>query len=225
MLTIGHRGAMGYAPENTLLSIRKTIELSADWVEVDVYLVDGQLIVIHDDTLERTTNGIGSIFDYSVEQLRQLDAGQGEKIPLLQEVIDLTSGKLGLNIEIKGDGVAEPLVKLLLSLSENHRKKILVSSFNMQELLTVYEGSVQLNLGVLVEDEVDDGFKWAHRLNAYSIHFDIGNIVIEQVERAHEAKLKVYVYTVNSHHAINDMRQMGIDGVFTNYPDRVKLIL
>ena len=225
MLTVGHRGAMGYAPENILLSIRKAIELSADWVEVDVYLVDGQLIVIHDDTLERTTNGIGSIFDYSVEQLGQLDAGQGEKIPLLQEVIDLTSGKLGLNIEIKGDGVAEPLVELLLSLSENHRKKILVSSFNMQELLAVYEGSVQLNLGVLVEDEVDDGFKWAHRLNAYSIHFDIGNIVIEQVERAHDAKLKVYVYTVNSHHAINDMRQMGIDGVFTNYPDRVKLIL
>jgi len=225
MLTIGHRGAMGYAPENTLLSIRKAIELSADWVEIDVYLVDGQLIVIHDDTLERTTNGIGSIFDYNVEQLRQLDAGQGEKVPLLQEVIDLTAGKLGLNIEIKGDGVAEPLVKLLLSLSKNHRKKILVSSFNMQELLTVYEGNTQLNLGVLVADEVDDGFKWANRLNAYSIHFDIGNIVIEQVERAHDAKLKVYVYTVNSHRAINDMRQMGVDGVFTNFPDRVKLII
>jgi glycerophosphoryl diester phosphodiesterase len=89
MICFGHRGAAGYAPENTLASVEKAISLGADWVEVDVYAVENELVVIHDDRLERTTNGSGYIIEQSLEYLRSLDAGEGEKIPFLREIFDL----------------------------------------------------------------------------------------------------------------------------------------
>lgn len=89
---------MGHAPENTLLSIHQAIEQGADWVEIDVHYVHGQLLVIHDGTLDRTTNGVGPLAGLSFNELRRLDAGQGEQIPTLEEVIQQTAGKVGLNI-------------------------------------------------------------------------------------------------------------------------------
>ena len=113
MLCIGHRGAMGYAPENTLKSLTKALELSADWVEVDVHYVDNHLIVMHDDRLERTTNGEGPLADKSYSYLRSLDAGEGERIPTLDEVLDVVWGKASINIELKGPGTAQPVMELL----------------------------------------------------------------------------------------------------------------
>jgi len=222
MLTIGHRGAMGYAPENTLLSIRKAIELGVDWVEIDIYLVDEQLVVIHDDTLERTTNGVGSIFDYSFDQLREFDAGQGEKIPLLQEVIDLTIDQVGLNIEIKGEGVVPLLIEVLSTLSSIQCERILISSFNMRELLQVKKLGEKFNMGVLTEGNLESSLQWGRRLCVYSIHCDVESISRAFVERVHRLGFKSYVYTVNDRKVINNIRLMGVDGVFSNYPDRVK---
>ena len=222
MLTIGHRGAMGYAPENTLLSIRKAIELGVDWVEIDIYLVDEQLVVIHDDTLERTTNGMGSIFDYSFDQLREFDAGQGEKIPLLQEVIDLTIDQVGLNIEIRGEGVVPLLIEVLSTLSSIQCERILISSFNMRELLQVKKLGEKFNMGVLTEGNLESSLQWGRRLCAYSIHCDVESISRAFVERVHRLGFKSYVYTVNDRKVINNIRLMGVDGVFSNYPDRVK---
>jgi len=222
MLTIGHRGAMGYAPENTLLSIRKAIELGVDWVEIDIYLVDEQLVVIHDDTLERTTNGMGSIFDYSFDQLREFDAGQGEKIPLLQEVIDLTIDQVGLNIEIKGEGVVPLLIEVLSTLSSIQCERILISSFNMRELLQVKKLGEKFNMGVLTEGNLESSLQWGRRLCVYSIHCDVESISRAFVERVHRLGFKSYVYTVNDRKVINNIRLMGVDGVFSNYPDRVK---
>lgn len=222
MLTIGHRGAMGYAPENTLLSIRKAIELGCDWVEIDVYLVDDELIVIHDETLERTTNGTGCIFDYSFDQLRQLNAGQGQKIPLLQEVLDLTMGKVGLNIEIKGVGVAVVLIELISKLPRADCEHILISSFNMQELINVKKLGKEFNIGVLTEGCLENSLQWAQRLGAYSIHCDVGSVSLGFVNRVHRSGFKLYAYTVDDIKGINDIKLMGVDGVFSNYPDRVK---
>ena len=225
MLCIGHRGAMGYAPENTLLSIRKAIELGADWVEIDVHLADGQLFVIHDETLDRTTNGKGKLSDYSIATLRALDAGRGEKIPTLQEVIEETKGKVGLNIELKGIATGEAVAIQLLALDKEHKEQILVSSFLMEELVKVPQIDTTIKLGVLAGKDVSLAFDWANKLNAYSIHLSLKQTTSESVQQARDAGLKLLVYTVNKKNDIAWMKLLGVDGVFTNYPDRVLSVL
>jgi len=225
VLNIGHRGAMGHAPENTLLSIRKAIELGADWVEIDVHFVDGQLLVIHDNTLDRTTDGAGLLGDLSFSELRRLDAGEGERIPTLCEVIQTIVGKVGLNIELKGKGTAAPVVEQLASLTKLHRETILLSSFNEIELENVFELDSAIKLGLLIDGSVDGSLEksllLAKRINAYSIHLNVGEITSSIVHRAHQAALRVYVYTVNQSNDIERMKELGVDGVFTNFPDRV----
>ncbi|PCH85873.1 MAG: glycerophosphoryl diester phosphodiesterase [Piscirickettsiaceae bacterium] len=221
MLSFGHRGAMGYAPENTLLSIRKAIDLGADWVEVDVYLVDQQLLVIHDETLERTTNGRGRLSKYTFAELRELDAGQGERIPTLQEVIDMTKGKVGLNVELKGKGTAIAVIKCLASLDVKHKDSILISSFKINELEQIAQADSTIKIGVLADRNADAAFSWASTLQAYSIHLSKRMVSQALVKRAREAGLQLYVYTVNSGANIRRMRKMGVDGVFSDYPDRV----
>ena len=128
---------MGHKPENTLASIRKAIELGAPCVEIDVYHVDGHLVVFHDDRLERTTSGKGILVEQSFYYLRSLDAGDGERIPTLEEVCNEINSRAGLNIELKGPGTAGPVTELLDRLSkEGHAKgRVLVSSFSREELV------------------------------------------------------------------------------------------
>ena len=221
MLCIGHRGAMGHAPENTVLSIRKAIELGADWVEIDVHLADGQLIVIHNETLDRTTNGRGKLSGYSIAKLRALEAGRGEKIPTLQEVIEEVKGKVGLNIELKGIATGEAVAIQLLALDKEHQEQILVSSFLMDELVNVSRIDKTIKLGVLSGKDVALAFDWVNKLNAYSIHLSLKQTTAESVQQAHDAGLKLLVYTVNKKVDITRMKLLGVDGVFTNYPDRV----
>lgn len=106
MICFGHRGACGHEPENTLRSVRRALELGADGIEVDVHLADGRLVVIHDDTLNRTTNGTGPVAEKSFACLRSLNAGQGERIPTLEEVFDTVNRRAIVNIELKGLGTA-----------------------------------------------------------------------------------------------------------------------
>lgn len=115
LLCIGHRGAKGHEPENTLRSIRKAIELGTPCIEIDVHHVDGHLVVFHDDRLERRTNGIGNLAEQSFEYLRSLDAGNGERIPTLQEVCETIGPGIGLNIELKGPGTATPVADYVAS--------------------------------------------------------------------------------------------------------------
>ncbi|HIG79162.1 MAG TPA: glycerophosphoryl diester phosphodiesterase [Cycloclasticus sp.] len=221
MLSISHRDAMAYAPENTVLAIKKAIERGAHWVEIDVRQVAGQLLVIHDETLDRTTNGTGRLCDYSVEQLRIFDAGEGECIPLLDEVIEVTKGKVGLNIEIKGHGVAILVNAALSQLSLQHKVDILVSSFQMSELQRVTEFDGSINIGVLVGSSVNEAFDWAQKLKAYSIHFSQGKVTQELVNQAHSTGLKLYVYIVNEMAELQKMKTLGVDAVLSNYPCRV----
>ena len=102
MQIIGHRGASGYAPENTLKAFELALSQGCEWLELDVHLLDGKLIVIHDEQLDRTTSGQGLISDHSLDAIRRLDAGDGEKIPYLDEVIEMVDGQASINIELKG---------------------------------------------------------------------------------------------------------------------------
>jgi len=223
MLCIGHRGAMGHAPENTLKSVAKALELGAPWFEIDVYYVDGHLVVMHDSRLERTTNGKGHIFDKTFSFLRTLDAGQGEKIPTLEEVLDLTAARAGINIELKGPGTAEPVTKLIRKhLDKNWDiNKFLVSSFRHSEIAEVKRLDRRIRTGALIARRYLDNAAFAQKLGAFSVHQSIRHISAEFVADAHQRKLRVFVYTVNCPEDLARMQALGIDGVFTDYPDRV----
>jgi glycerophosphoryl diester phosphodiesterase len=224
MLIIGHRGAAGTHPENTLVSIEAAIAAAADWVEIDIRRVDGELIVFHDEQLERTTNGCGSVYDMSLGQLRQLDAGDGERIPLLTEVLDRIAARCGLNIEIKQADIAPELAVLLNHVLREHpawRGKIMVSSFlrqPLQEFATLKPAGVEL--AALSDHEADDAQALALAIGASALNVSLAELSGAIVTGAHACGLRLLVYTVNETHDIERCQQLGVDGIFTDYPAR-----
>jgi glycerophosphoryl diester phosphodiesterase len=224
IICFAHRGAGGHEPENTLLSIRKALSLGAHWIEIDVHAAEGELVVIHDETLERTTDGRGHVAEQSLEYLRSLDAGKGERIPLLREVFDLAGRRAGINIELKGRGTAAPAVYLIDEYVNRHgwtHDRILVSSFKPRELKKVKSLQPGIRTGLIVEGLPLHCTEIAEELGAYSIHPGLKFINRRFVEDAHLRGLKVFVFTVNSAEEIERMRLLGVDGVFTDYPELV----
>ena len=224
LVCFAHRGARGHEPENTLRSFAKAIDLGSPWIELDVYPVEGELVVIHDLRLERTTNGTGYVFDSSLEYLRSLDAGKGERIPTLREVIDLVDNRCGVNIELKWHGAAEPVAGVVdtccreLGWSPDH---FLVSSFIHQELVRFRELLPAIRIGALTGELPLTHAAFAETLGAYSVNPTIEFISRDFVEDAHRRGLKVFVYTVDHPEDIAWMQRLGVDGVFTDFPERV----
>jgi len=223
LFVIGHRGAMGHAPENTLASVDKAVELKVDMVEIDVYFVDDELIVFHDDRLERTTNGEGYIWDNSFDELRKLDAGSGQRIPTLQEVVESIPGDIKINIEIKGRTATRPAVEFIQQQckTKKAKKRFLVSSFMHKELALVRKLDTDIRIGALCTAEPCKLAKFADKLSAYSVNPSIEFVSEEFVQDAHQRGLKVFVYTVNHPDDIKRMHILGVDGVFSNFPERV----
>ncbi|NOQ89886.1 MAG: glycerophosphodiester phosphodiesterase [Gammaproteobacteria bacterium] len=214
---------MGYAPENTLRAVRKALELGAHYIEVDVHYADGHLVVFHDIRLERTTNGTGYLSERSFEYLRSLDAGDGEQVPTLKEVCDTIDSRAGLNIELKGMGTAAPVAALLSELIDQgwDEGKFLVSSFNHPELVEMRRLHKNIKLGALLHGIPVDGAKFAEDLHAFSVHPSLDFIDEKIVIDAHSRGLKVFVYGVDHPDDIASMQALGVDGVFTGFPDRV----
>jgi glycerophosphoryl diester phosphodiesterase len=220
----GHRGAAGYAPENTLLSVEKGIELGADWIHVDVRAAGEKCAVIRDERFETTTNGQGLVNQKSWDYIRSLDAGQGEKVPALAEVIDCVNGRAGINIEIKSHDTVSFVV------SEIHRavfrggwmyNMFLVSSFNYLELQLIKCYDPHIDIGVMQAGSPLEYGKIAEELGAYSLHVCKSDIMPDQVDDAHRRGLKVFAYTVNTEEDLSYMYAMGVDGVFSDYPEKV----
>ena len=224
MLAIGRRGAAGHEPENTLRSVLRAMHLHSDWIEVDVQEVDGELIIFHDDTLDRTTNGSGAIAAQSFATLRSLDAGAGEKIPTLIEVMNLIGARTGLNIELKGSSIVDAVTAIVadyqLRLPAWHRR-ILLSSFDEPQIQALAARDGDYQLGVLFDSDAEAALARARDLKAYSIHPSMEQVNRGLVTEAHFAGIKVLVYTVNEPKDIAAMRSLGVDGVFSDYPDRV----
>ncbi len=223
-LCIGHRGASGYEPENTLSSFEKALELGCHWIELDVYAVEDELLVIHDDSVERTTNGKGNIMDSDLTYLRSLDAGNGQKIPTLKEVTDLVDKRCGINIELKGPDTAEPVSTFLQKLCRSgwDKEQFLISSFYHDELA---KSDGIFRRGALFYKKVTDYFERTDRLGAYSINLPLKLAKRPLVEKAQDYGLKVFVYTVNKPLDIKRMINIGVDGVFCDFPDRVVAML
>ena len=222
---IGHRGAAGHAPENTLRSFHKAVELGADMVELDVHLcATGEPVVIHDDTLDRTTDGSGRVRDVSLDDLRQLDAGAGERVPTLVEVIDEMSGRVAINVEIKGLGCVDRVNEVISDAVGDglvSHDGLLVSSFHIGMLEWMRALSDDVRLGVLVGDAPSMVLEFAQRVGAYSVNPYHRRMSLEFVSSAHDLGLKVYPWTVNESGNIARAKAMGVDGIISDYPERV----
>ncbi len=222
LLCIGHRGACGHEPENTLRSVRRALDLRADGIEIDVYFVDGELVVIHDAKLERTTNGHGYVARKSFPALRALDAGRGEIIPTLREVFETVNRAAFINIELKGKRTASPVTALIREFVVRHGwryEDFLVSSFNRRELRAV--GDPKIPVGLLLTRPTRLYALSARRVRASAVNPAARFVNARFVEDAHRRGLRVFAYTVNAPAEIARLRRLGVDGVFTDFPERV----
>jgi glycerophosphoryl diester phosphodiesterase len=220
---IGHRGAKAHVAENTLESISKALEFKVDAIEIDVHRCQtGELVVIHDFTLDRTTNGSGEVCRKDLKELQELLVEGKYRIPLLTEVLDLISGKCTINIELKGSNTAEEACKTI----QQHIKKngwkyedFIVSSFQQNELYRVYHCDPEIPLGVLSKASVAEAIELGNKIKAKAIHPSIGIISRANVQDCKKAGFKVNVWTVNEAEAIARMKDFGVDGIISDYPD------
>lgn len=224
LVCFGHRGARGYEPENTLLSIDTAIRMGAEFVEFDVQVCEQTLIVMHDPRLERTTNGEGRVDQVSLSYLRSLDAGKGQQVPTLQEVLSLAEHRVALNIEIKSAaGTAALLANTLrAALSDGwHESQLLVSSFHLPELYEFKQIAPEIPVGVLICGVPLDWAACAGEIGAQALNISAEFADQRLIQDAHSRGLKVYAYTVNHPDDMRSLARAGVDGVFSDYPDRV----
>lgn len=236
-IVFAHRGFSGIAPENTLIAFQKALDLGANGIELDVQLSrDGEIMVIHDEKIDRTTNGEGLVVQHTAAQLQQLDAGSwlaseyaGATIPTLAEVLDLVKDyPITLNIEIKTgiidyQGIEEKVLKLIDQYG--FAEQTIYSSFNHYSMKMVKDLDSTARVGLLYVGGLYEPWEYAKKLGADAIHPLWYNIRPELVQLSHAAGIKVNTYTVDQEQDLRLMVQCGVDGVFTNYPDRLLKIL
>ncbi len=241
MKIIGHRGAAGYLPENTLISIKKSIDLKVDMVEIDVQMSkDGVVIVLHDKDLYRTTDGKGEVGKMDFDEIRKFNAGSRfegfdgfEPVPSLEEVIQLVSGKAELLIEIKdGNSVYPEIEKKIVDLIQKHKAhgRCIVQSFRDDVLFRVHQLDSKIHLHKLLVWKMNGlpiqfdtkfnrfGFSKYGFIDSFNIHYKNASPVF--VKKAHREGKTVFVWTVNELEDIQKMKDMGVDGIISDFPDR-----
>jgi glycerophosphoryl diester phosphodiesterase len=228
---VGHRGAMGYCPENTMASFQRALELGADWIELDVHLSrDGHLIVIHDEALDRTTDGHGLVRDHTLAELKQLDAGSGERIPTLEEVLVWARERnTVVDIEIKNapiyyKGIEEAVVSAL------HRQEmfeqVIVISFDHSAVARVKSLDARVATGVLYACRpTDGGVALARAAQADAVLPHWSYVTAEDVAQAHSADLSVAPWATSDPNVLRELVQKGVDAIGTNHPDVLREVL
>jgi glycerophosphoryl diester phosphodiesterase len=227
---IAHRGASGHRPENTLPAYELAVAQRADMIEIDLHRTrDGAIVVTHDEQLAGL-GGSGEIADASLAEVRGLDAGAGQRVPTLDEVLDGFGARIPFNLELKQSGrgpyaglEAETLARVeRLGLLE----RTLFSSFFDPVLAALRERSPRARIGVLVESRAPQGWRErARRFGAEAVHFWVGLATPEAVAAAHGDGLAVHVYTVDEPETMRRLLDRGVDGIFTNFPDRLRALL
>ena len=232
VLNIAHRGASGTSPENTLAAFRAAIAAGAVMCELDVQPTsDHALVVIHDETVDRTTNGQGAVEEMTLAELKRLDAGvrfsgaapRGEPIPTLDEVFAATAGQCALNIELKSGPVEKEVAALMRKWDALETS--MVSSFDWDRLARMRELEDAARIGVLAEKNIQEMFDAAARLSAYAINPRFDLVTSELCDTAHARGLKVLVWTVDVPELMRLLIGCGVDGIMTNYPARLQEVL
>jgi len=216
MMIMGHRGAKALEPENTLLSIRRAMEIGVDAVEIDVHLTkDKEVVVIHDSTVDRTTNGKGPVGSYTLEEVKKLDAGKGERIPTLEEVIGLVRGRMKLIIELKEVGIEDKVVGLINKHSLCGSAYVI--SFWHMAVKRVKEMDSRIRTGVLlVGCPVDTCIARSASADALVMNYAFVNK--EFVYKAHQESLKVFIWNIDDPNMLKPYVDMGVDGIGSNDP-------
>ncbi|MHA1235327.1 MAG: glycerophosphodiester phosphodiesterase [Promethearchaeota archaeon] len=221
ILVIGHKGASAIAPENTLKAFQKAIELRADYVEFDAHLTkDGEIVIRHDNDTYSLTGTHSLIRDNTLEQIKKLDAGEGEHIPTLQELIAIAKGKIGLQLEIKSTGLLVRMVQILRK--ENLIQNSIVSCFMFGELVKLKKIEPKIKIGFLLPAELVRSQSIKRKIikcekeGFYAIHPHFSTVNKEIVDFAHANGLKINVWTVNDRNSMNNLIQLGVDGIITD---------
>lgn len=231
-LIIAHRGASGSAPENTLASFRQAMEIGSDFIELDIHLSkDGELIVMHDETVNRTTNGKGKIKNLTLEQIKNLDAGswfgnefKGLVVPTLDEVFQLSNGKIKLLIEVKGNPKKYPGIekKLIDKIYKYYSKDwCIVQSFEEEFLNNIHKMDSTIPLHQLIVGKI---FPLKIPVFILAVNPNYHFVSVKKVEKLHLQNKKIFVWTVNEEKKMQKLISMGVDGIITNYPGKLKKV-
>lgn len=224
MLRIAHRGASGYEPENTLAAFKKALDLKVDMVEFDVRKCKtGEVVVIHDNSVDRTTNGKGKINKLTLQEIRSLDAGKGQKIPLLEEVLDMINKKSKININVKEPAALKPTLRILQDYLKRNvidPDELVVSAERFGVLRTAFKTqtftiipSLFIFPGLLLrlfQKQNSDAIEVYKRVLSKNV-----------VDIAHSFGMQVYVWTVNEIDEIEKFKRMKVDGIISDFPDRI----
>jgi len=232
---IAHRGASGYAPENTIAAFQRAVELGAGFIETDLQLTrDARFVVIHDGNLERTTNGRGAVHEHTLAELRQLDAGKwfdrqfmDEPIPTLDDVLEFASKHdVVFYLEIKYNSAWGMHHSLVGALGKGeHAARTIVIAFDPAAIEAVRKLEPAIMIGLLVEDAKGDPVKAALKVGARQLCPNIDLITPELVENAHRADLHVVTWTVNDADRMRFALDAGVDGIMTDVPDRLRALV
>lgn len=225
MLKIGHRGAKGHAPENTLISFQTAMDMGVDGIEIDVHLTsDNHLVVIHDDTLDRTTSGTGLINSFTLSELKALRIDNLHEIPTLEEVLDLIDKKIFINIELKGKNTAKPVVDVIESYLNDKKwnyNHFLVSSFDWIALQEVRSLNPNVAIGVLTQTDLGLAIGFADCIQAKSIHPYFHLLTRENTALMQQKRFQVFPWTVNELEDIQKIKYFQVDGIISDFPDRL----
>jgi len=226
---VGHRGAAGVEPENTIRGFRYALELGVDYVECDVHLTkDNQLIVMHDETVDRTTNGTGAIRNLTFAEVRSLDAGKGERVPTLAEVLEVVKDRAILLIELKGEGVEEQAVQTVKEMQMD--EQVIFTSFHLDRIRKVKSplppfakggkgGISSLKVGAIFGQPPADACQQALDAGASGIGVHYRNLRRELVNKAHSHGLDVRAWNPDTVPEMQAMIDLGVNGVSSNRPD------
>lgn len=220
VLRIGHRGAAGHAPENTLGAIQKGIALGVDFVEVDVRrTADGVLVILHDETVNRTTNGKGRVDRLCVRDIAKLTAGNGEHIPTLEEVMKVAAGKVGLMLELKVKGIAKQTVETVRE--AGFKDPVIYASFLPDELTHVRTVDPEASLMLLFRSLAPASVARAIQYGASYVGLRHDKATRPLVASLHRANLLVFAYSANISSDIQHALFLDVDGVISNFPERI----
>jgi len=220
ILCIGHRGAAGHAPENTVAAIREGISLGADYVEVDVQRSrDGRLVVMHDATVNRTTNGKGEVCDMTWDELQLLDAGGGERVPSVEAVLAEANGHAGVMLEVKALGIGPDLYRAVQA--AGFSGPVIYASFLHAEILAIRAIDPLARTLALMVCVPLAGAGFARDANATMVGLDHDFPTAQSIATLHDAGLEVWLYTVNEPALIQRAIDFGADGIISDYPERV----
>jgi glycerophosphoryl diester phosphodiesterase len=224
-LVIGHRGAMGHETENTLASVQKALDLKVDMIEIDIFKIkSGEIVVFHDEYVDRLANAGGRIEEYNVSYVKQMVLDGNHAIPLLQDVLKLVDNRVRLNIELKGAGTCDRVNHILKNYIDKKGwtlDNFLISSFKWEELREFRRINRDIPIAILTEGDPLDAIDIAKELNAEAINPDFEKLDLEVATKIKEAGFKIYTWTVNEPSDIELAKSWSVDGIITNYPERV----